>query len=279
MAYQGEEVMADQAKTGIIVIGANGRMGRTITGLIADESPFKLVGAVDSREFLPALAHLGCLLADRLEDIPIASRDSVAIDFSTPRASMRNAAAAAARGLPMVIGTTGFDVAQKEELASLAAKTPLLWSANMSIGVHVLLRFLPLLAEALGPRYDMEMVEIHHRRKKDAPSGTALMLGEALAQARGWKLEETRDSCRDGLIGKRPDRQIGIQALRGGDVVGIHTCYFLGPGETIEITHQAESRENFAQGALRAAAWLAGQKPGHLYSMGDVIASTVAGEN
>lgn len=141
----------------------------------------------------------------------------------------------------------------------------------MSIGVNVLCKILPELTRALGDAYDIEMVELHHNRKKDSPSGTALTLGECLAEARGWQLNDVRCSARDGIIGERPKAQIGIQAIRGGDVVGVHTVYFMGPGERIEVTHQAHSRDTFAQGALRAAAWLAGQKPGKLYGMRDMF--------
>ena len=141
----------------------------------------------------------------------------------------------------------------------------------MSIGVNVLLKVLPELTRALGEKYDIEMVELHHNRKKDSPSGTALRLGECLAEARGWDLDDVRCSARDGIIGERPKAQIGIQAIRGGDVVGVHTVYFMGPGERIEVTHQAHSRETFAQGALRAAAWLCGQQPGRLYGMQDIF--------
>ena len=142
----------------------------------------------------------------------------------------------------------------------------------MSIGISVIRKILPQLAAALGPDYDMEIVEIHHKHKKDAPSGTALTLAEGLAASRNWDAKDVRLSSRDGLIGERPQEQIGVQAVRGGDVVGVHTVYFLGQGERIELTHHAHSRENFARGALRAALWLPSQKPGKLYSMPDLLA-------
>ena len=141
----------------------------------------------------------------------------------------------------------------------------------MSVGIAVLRQLLPDLVRALGEDYDIELVELHHNRKKDSPSGTALTLGECLAEARGWKLADVRQSGRDGIIGPRPKQEIGIQAVRGGDVVGVHTVYFMGPGERIEVSHHAHSRENFARGALRAAAWLAGQKAGRLYGMPDML--------
>ena len=185
--------------------------------------------------------------------------------------SLANARLAAEKGTPLVIGTTGFTPEQLQELGELAQRTPIFWSSNMSVGVNVLMKVLPALTKALGDKYDIEMVELHHNRKKDSPSGTALMLGECLAEARDWKLEDVRCSARDGIIGERPKAQIGIQAIRGGDVVGVHTVYFMGPGERIEVTHQAHSRETFAQGALRAAAWLATQKAGRLYRMQDIF--------
>lgn len=263
--------MTTEEKTRIIVVGAAGRMGTTIRRLAEEAGNIAVAGLVDREESLAALGKCGLPVAASLADLPGECAGAVAVDFTAPEASMATARTAAARGIPLVIGTTGFTEEQKAELRELAKATPLFWSANMSVGVNVLLRLLPELARALGPAYDMEMVEIHHGRKKDAPSGTALALGEKLAEARGWALPEVRRSARDGIIGGRPQKEIGIQAVRGGDVVGVHTVYFLGPGERIEVTHQAHSRENFAGGALRAARWLAGRTPGRLYSMQDTF--------
>ncbi|MBD5647656.1 MAG: 4-hydroxy-tetrahydrodipicolinate reductase [Desulfovibrio sp.] len=263
-----------QDDTRIIIVGAAGRMGRTIRRLAEEEGGFVIAGLVDREESLGSVQAGTIPVATSLEALGREAAGAVAIDFTAPDASMATAATAAALGVPLVIGTTGFSEAQKAQLRELAEKTPLFWSANMSVGVNVLMRILPELARALGPAYDMEMVEIHHGRKKDAPSGTALALGEKLAEARGWELEKVRCSARDGIIGARPKEEIGIQALRGGDVVGVHSIYFLGPGERIEVTHEAHSRENFAGGALRAAHWLAGRKPGKLYSMQDTFEPT-----
>lgn len=260
-----------QEKIRIIIIGAAGRMGRAIRHLAEEEGGFVIAGLVDRAESLAALQAGAIPVSSSLEALAPQAAGAVAIDFTAPVASMETARMAAKCGVPLVIGTTGFSEAQKDVLRELAQKTPLFWSANMSVGVNVLMRLLPELARALGPAYDMEMVEIHHGRKKDAPSGTALALGEKLAEARGWDLEKVRCSARDGIIGERPEREIGIQALRGGDVVGVHSIYFLGPGERIEVTHEAHSRENFAGGALRAARWLAGRTPGRLYSMEDTF--------
>lgn len=256
---------------GIIVLGANGRMGRTICQLAKNEPQFRLAGAVDVKNVLSELATMGSPVCDNVAEILAKDNDAVIIDFTTPKATLDAAAAAEKFNTPIVIGTTGFTQAQKDVLAGFAAETPILMSANMSIGVNVLLAILPELAKALGPAYDIEMAEIHHRNKKDAPSGTALMLAEGLANSRNLNLDKVRNSCRNGLIDQRPDNEIGVQALRGGDVVGIHTTYFLGPGEIIEVKHQAESRENFAQGALRAASWLKNKAAGRIYTMKDVI--------
>ena len=176
-------------------------------------------------------------------------------------------------GNPIVIGTTGFTPEQKAELDAIAQNGRVFWSPNMSVGVNVLLELLPELVQMLGPDYDLEMVELHHNRKKDSPSGTALRLAESLASARDWDLKDVACYHREGIIGERPKKEIGVQAIRGGDVVGVHTVYFMGPGERIEVTHHAHSRENFAQGALRAASWLPGQPSGKVYAMGDILKS------
>lgn len=258
----------------IIVMGANGRMGRTITGLVKEDPELLLAGAVENAGHTGGLAALGCPVSENLADLAEKGEKGIIIDFTAPAASIKAAETAAASQWGIVMGTTGFDAAQKRRLAELAFATPILWSANMSVGVNTLLRVLPELAKALGTAYDMEMVEIHHKHKKDAPSGTALMLADVLAQARGQDLDKARKSCRDGITGERAPGEIGVMALRGGDVVGVHTCYFFGPGEALEITHRAESRENFARGAIRAAKWLSGREKGKLYSMSDVIWGT-----
>ena len=222
----------------IIVMGASGRMGTTIANL-AKEQGMTLAAVLERPERLDALAHWGCL----------AGTD------------------------PIVIGTTGFTPEQKAELDAIAQNGRVFWSPNMSVGVNVLLELLPELVQMLGPDYDLEMVELHHNRKKDSPSGTALRLAESLASARDWDLKDVACYHREGIIGERPKKEIGVQAIRGGDVVGVHTVYFMGPGERIEVTHHAHSRENFAQGALRAASWLPGQPGGKVYAMGDILKS------
>lgn len=263
--------MMDTLPLGIIVAGASGRMGQQLVSLVMRAPALELAGVVDVKERLKTLESLPCVASDSLKDVMAAKPQAVTIDFSSPAASGKAAETAASLGCRLVIGTTGFNEAEKASLAKCAEKTPILWSANMSVGVNALLALLPALTRALGPDYDIEMMEMHHRHKKDAPSGTALMLAKALGDSRGWNLEDVRNSTRNGLTGERPAREIGVQALRGGDVVGIHSIYFLGTGEMIEVKHQAESRENFSQGALRAAVWLSNQKAGRLYSMLDVL--------
>ena len=257
----------------LIVTGAAGRMGGTICRLAQADADLNLAAVVerpgrekDLEEWTGALQSTS--LAQVLPKLP----GAVIIDFSAPEASVANAATAAAHGNPLVIGTTVHTAEQKAAIAKCAAETPIFWSPNMSIGMNVLLALLPRLVRALGDNYDLEVMEIHHKLKKDSPSGTALRLAEALADARNWRLDEVANYHREGIIGERPQQEIGIQTLRGGDVVGVHTVYFFGPGERIEINHQAHSRELFAQGALRAAVWLAGQKPGKLYGMSDLLA-------
>lgn len=258
-------------KLSVIVMGAAGRMGNLIATLVNSNPAFTLAGVTDHSSKIGELDKFKCPVADKLDSLVNAGFSGVIIDFTAPEVSLNTARIAARAGVCAVIGTTGLNDEQQAELWQLAQQTPILWSANMSIGINVLEKLLPELARNLGPQYDMELVEIHHKHKKDSPSGTAIMLAKSMASARSWNLDETRVSCRDGIIGARKEKEIGVMAVRGGDVVGIHTAYFLGPGEIIEVKHQAESRENFAQGALRAAQWLSAQKPGKLYSIQDMI--------
>jgi 4-hydroxy-tetrahydrodipicolinate reductase len=210
--------------------------------------------------------------------VPLAARTpapgaaDVWIDFSTPASTLATAEAAAAAGARLVVGTTGLSTADREVIAGVASRIPVVLAANTSVGVTVLLRVVGEVARALGPGYDLEVIETHHRGKRDAPSGTALRLAEALAEATGRDLAATARYARQGDVGPRTDQEIGIQTLRGGDVIGDHTVHFLGIGERIEITHRASSRDTFARGAFRAAVWLANpaRAPG-LYDMRDVL--------
>jgi dihydrodipicolinate reductase (EC 1.3.1.26) len=257
--------------TDVIIMGAKGRMGATLAALAKADEELNLAGVTERSGNTDGLELLDCLVSDNLEELLKAAPKAVVVDFTAPEASLKMAEIAGKHGNPAVIGTTGLDKAQQAVLAEAAKKQSLFWAPNMSVGVNVLLKILPELVKALGPAYDMEMVETHHKMKKDAPSGTALKLAQCLAEARGWDYDEVKQHCRDGIIGARPKNEIGVQTLRGGDVVGDHTMFFFGPGERIEVTHRAHSRETFAQGALRAAKWLSAQKPGRLYSMQDMF--------
>ena len=255
----------------IIVMGVAGRMGSTVARLAREAGDLTLAAVAERPGVDLSGFGYACLTGNTVEELLLACPKAVVVDFTSPEASVAAAGCAAKHGNPMVIGTTGFSPGQRGELEKYARASPLFWSPNMSVGVHVLLKALPELVRLLGDSYDVDIVELHHNRKKDSPSGTALRLAECVAEAKGWKLAETVCCRREGIIGERPKREIGVQAVRGGDIVGVHTVYFMGPGERIELTHHAHSRENFAQGALRAARWMAGAKPGKLYSMHDVL--------
>ena len=255
----------------VIVMGALGRMGSTIVNLVRADPAFELVGCVVLESQLGDTTGAGYPATAWLEDLLERTPQATIIDFTSTESSLHTAALLAQSGGRHVIGTTGFDANQKKSLAEFAQKTPIFLSPNMSVGINVLLKILPELTRLLGDQYDVEMMEIHHNKKRDSPSGTALRLAEALAEAKSWELGRTACYHREGLIGERPADQLGIQTLRGGDVVGDHTVYYFGPGERISVTHQAHSRENFAKGALRAARWLQSQDPGKLYSMQDML--------
>ena len=255
----------------VIITGATGRMGSTLVRMVKECEDLVLAGVVEQHERLEQAGQYGCAVATDIATLLKQISRPVIIDFTAPEVSIANAKAAVEYGACHVIGTTGFSEEQKAELNELAKKTPIFWSPNMSVGVNALLKLLPDLTKTLGEDYDIEVMEIHHNRKKDSPSGTALRLGECVAEARDWSLGETACYHREGIIGERPKKEIGMQTLRGGDVVGVHTVYYFGAGERIEVTHQAHSRENFAQGALRAARWLFSKEPGTLYSMQDVL--------
>jgi 4-hydroxy-tetrahydrodipicolinate reductase len=257
----------------IILTGANGRMGRTLHGLLEQDADCRISGLVVlPAEIEEVKQRTNAPLFTSLEEALSGISSAVIIDFTTPEASLDFARLAARHGAALVVGTTGFSGEQRAELGRLAEKTSILWSPNMSIGINVLLTLLPELSAMLGPSYDVDILEVHHRNKKDAPSGTALRLGEALAESAGLNPEKCFCFHREGLTGERPQKEIGLQALRGGDVAGVHTVYFMGPGERIEVTHHSHSRENFAQGAIRAAKWLIGKKPGVLYKFTDMLA-------
>ena len=194
----------------------------------------------------------------------------VVIDFSVPEATLSHLRAVVQRRRAMVIGTTGFSSDELQELRSLARQVPCVFSPNMSVGVNLLYKVIGEMAKTLGDDYDIEVIEAHHRLKKDAPSGTALKIAEVLARAVNRDLNQVGVYARKGLVGERKKQEIGIQTIRAGDIVGDHTVLFGGMGERIEITHRASSRDTFARGALRAAHWVVKQPPG-LYDMMDVL--------
>ncbi len=262
--------------TRIAVFGAGGKMGRALVRAVSENKGAVLSAAVERPEFpylsadvsqLAGLPASGLRLSDQR---PGKGSADVWIDFSAPAATMANVQAAAACGAAMVVGTTGLSPTDKEKIGVATKMIPVVLAPNMSVGVNVMLKLVAEAARLLGPSYDLEIVETHHRAKRDAPSGTALRLAEVLAEATGRDLDKTARYERHGDIGPRTDAEIGIQTLRGGDVVGDHTVFFFGPNDRIEITHRASSREMFASGAVRAALWLAG-KPAGLYDMRDVL--------
>jgi 4-hydroxy-tetrahydrodipicolinate reductase len=255
----------------VVVLGVAGRMGATIAGMAQLDSELELAGVVERPQCAAGLESFVCTAGTDLDEVLPMAPEAVVIDFTGPEGTMDAVAKAARHGNSLVSGTTGLNQEQQDTLREAAKSIPVLWAPNMSVGINVLLRVLPELVRLLGENYDMEMVELHHKMKKDAPSGTAINLAQCLAEARNWDLDSVGCYSRHGIIGERPHEEIGVQTIRGGDVTGVHTVYFMGPGERIEVTHQAHSRENFAQGALRAAKWIAGKKPGHLYSMADVL--------
>lgn len=263
--------------TPMVVCGAAGRMGRTLVTLIAQNDAAALVGAVEAGGH-PALGkdageiagvgHLGVAIAE--DFAAAASPDAVTLDFTNAAAALEHLRIALERRSPIVIGSTGFTAAQQAEMDRLAPQTRCVIAPNMSVGIAVLQQLIRAAAIALGPDFDPEIVEMHHRMKVDAPSGTALALGKTVAQATGRNFSADAVYGREGVVGQRQRKEIGILALRGGDVVGDHTVIFAGLGERIELTHRAQSRECLARGAIRAALWLA-QQPLGRYSMSDVL--------
>jgi 4-hydroxy-tetrahydrodipicolinate reductase len=260
----------------VVVTGAAGRMGRENVRLVLATPGLSLHGAVErpgaaigqDAAALAGLPAAGVKVVDALAAaLPGAD---VLIDFTHFEASAAHAEACAAAGVAAVIGSTGFTPEARARVAAAARRVPVLLSPNMSLGVNVLFELVKQAAAVLGDAYDVEIVELHHKKKKDAPSGTAVKLAEVAAEA--LHRDPTRDLtyARHGMIGERPAREIGVQTVRGGDIVGEHTVYFCGEGERLELTHRATAREQFARGAVRAAGWLPGRAPG-LYDMADVL--------
>lgn len=263
--------------TKIGVVGAAGRMGALIARGVVESDDLELTGALEveghpmiGRDVGDVIAKLPLGIAISSDMTEAFADCEVIIDFSSPAATIEHMTFAAAGGQAMVIGTTGFSDKQRITLTDIGGGIPVVISPNMSIGVNVMFKAVAMLTRLLGEGYDVEIVEAHHRLKKDAPSGTAKGLALAVARARGVDLDALARYERYGIIGERPQGEIGIQTVRAGDIVGEHTVYFAGGGERIEITHRAHTRQNFAQGAIRAARWIRGREPG-LYSMMDVL--------
>jgi 4-hydroxy-tetrahydrodipicolinate reductase len=264
--------------TGIAIFGITGRMGQTLVRALREHDPaqpLRLVGAVGS----PRSSRLGSdAAADGAPTGVMVTADpraalreaAVAVDFSLPQCVADNARACMAARVPLLVGATGFDGATREVLYAAAAVIPVLIAPNTSVGVNLMTRLVKLATRALGPAYDVEISEAHHRTKRDAPSGTALALGEAVAAERGSKLADVAVFDRHGSDGQRRAGDIGFAVLRAGDIVGEHTVTFAIGGERVEIAHRATDRVTFAHGALRAAAWLLGRPPG-LYAMDEVL--------
>lgn len=259
------------------IAGCKGRMGRMLVQAVAAHPQAELAGGTVREGDADAGSDLGALFAlgetgARVMDDPLdlfAAADAV-IDFTTPELSARHGELAAQAKVALVVGTTGLGEDEQAALGRAARHTQVVQAANMSLGVNLLLGLVRQVAGALDPGFDVEIVEMHHRHKVDAPSGTALALGRAAAAGRGVELDGVADRGRDGRTGPRREGDIGFAALRGGDVAGEHTVIFAGPGERIELTHKAGSRAIFAQGAVTAALWASRQDPG-LYAMTDVL--------
>ena len=260
----------------IAIAGVSGRMGRALLEAVAADAGCALHAAID-RLGSPLVGQdvgvaWGAASGVRVTDLPAAAlQDAQAlIDFTRPEATFGYLDACIAAGVPLVIGTTGFDEAGKARIAAAAGQIPIVFAPNMSVGVNLLMKLAELAAQVLQDGYDIEIIEAHHRHKVDAPSGTALGLGQAVARAIDRDLASCAVYGREGVTGERDPKTIGFATVRGGDIVGDHTLLFAGIGERVELTHKASSRATFAQGALRAAKWLQGRAPG-LYDMRDVL--------
>jgi len=260
------------------IIGCTGRMGKSLIEEVQMNSESELAGGAvrsDSNFVgidIGKIAGIDPVGINAVSSIDhLFDQSDAVIDFSNPELSLKCAAIAAKKNKIHVIGTTGFSQIDREKLAEYGKETVIIWSANMSIGVNILSALTEQVASILGDEYDIEIVEMHHCRKVDAPSGTALLLGESAAKGRDVALGDVACKSRDGIIGQRPSGEIGFSTIRGGDVVGEHTVMFAGDGERIELTHKASSRKIFSRGAVRAALWAKDKERG-FFSMKDVLA-------
>jgi len=259
------------------ILGCGGRMGRMLVQAVLDTEGAQLAGGSDREGSDAVGTDLGQMIGRGPLGLTVGSdpralvaASDVLIDFTAPAATLAHAALAAERGKVLIVGTTGLTAADEAQLAGFAQRTPIVYAPNFSLGVNLLLALVEQAARALSDDYDIEIVEMHHHHKVDAPSGTALGLGRAAAKGRAVDLDSVARRQRDGIIGARPKGEIGFATLRGGDVVGDHSVIFAAEGERVEITHRATTRAVFARGAVKAALWSAGKGPG-LYSMKDVL--------
>jgi 4-hydroxy-tetrahydrodipicolinate reductase len=260
----------------VAVAGASGRMGHMLIEAIRDSGDCVLAGALDQASS-PSIGNDAAAFLGLASGVPVCAdldaglaQAQVLIDFTRPEGTMAHVRACRERGVKMVIGTTGLSDAQKADIADASRDIAIMLAPNMSVGVNVTLKLLEMAARALATGYDIEIIEAHHRHKVDAPSGTALKMGEVIAQALGRELKDCAVYAREGITGERDPSSIGFSAIRGGDIVGDHTVLFAGTGERIEITHKSASRSTYAQGSLRAVRFLADKKNG-LFDMFDVL--------
>ncbi|MDR0822570.1 MAG: 4-hydroxy-tetrahydrodipicolinate reductase [Endomicrobium sp.] len=244
----------------IVVCGAAGRMGQTILNLAKADKDIEIGGAVEF-DGSPAIGTGSPAISPAKDLDKILNNQTVLIDFTNPQSALKNLEIAKQKKSAVVIGTTGFDAAQKEEISKAAKEIPVLLSPNMSIGVNLLFKLVQEVSKAVSD-YDIELLELHHNKKKDAPSGTAAKLAEIIAETLGRDIEKDAVYERHSVNKARTKEEIGIMSVRAGDIVGEHTVYFAGPGERIELTHRAHSRDTFAAGAIRAAKWLSNKKSG-----------------
>ncbi len=260
----------------IAVCGAAGRMGQRII-VAVKEAGCLLSGALERPRhemvgqdagLLAGCGLLGVTITDDLNEV--VEGCDVLIDFTTPKVSLKNLELCGLKKKAIVIGSTGFTPEERELAAELAKDIPVIIAPNMSVGVNVCFKILKDIARTLGDDFDVEIVELHHNKKKDAPSGTAVRMGEVVAEALGRDYNQVARCSREGIVGERTREEIGMQTVRGGDIIGEHTVYFIGMGERIELSHRAMTRDMFSRGSVRAAKWVVGQQPG-IYDMQDVL--------
>jgi 4-hydroxy-tetrahydrodipicolinate reductase len=260
----------------IAVSGAAGRMGQRII-VAVKEAGCELSGALErpghdlvgqDAGLLAGCGPLGVKISDDLN--AVVEGCDVLIDFTTPKVSLKNLEVCGLKKKSIVIGSTGFSPEERDLAKELALDIPVIIAPNMSVGVNVCFKILKDIAKTLGDDFDVEIVELHHNKKKDAPSGTAVRMGEVVAEALGRDYNQVARCCREGIVGERTREEIGMQTVRGGDIIGEHTVYFIGMGERIELSHRAMTRDMFSRGSVRAAKWVVGQQPG-IYDMQDVL--------